>query len=310
MSLTAEQQAIRSTGIGSSEIGILAGLSRWGSPIDIYERKLGLREEAPSHHLERGTYLEPAIIRWYEARTGNKTRPSGTLKHATLARVLATPDAIILGKEGLIEQAVLEVKAPNHRTWNEWGDPGTDQVPPAYLSQATWEMACAGVNAADVAAIIDGDLAIYHVAYDADLFGELAEIAHRFWVDHIETRTPPSPDGSDSYAESLGRRFPSVRRDALIATPDLEATALAYREAKAKLEQAEKDAEKLKQELQLRMGDAGKLVGSFGSISWSENKGRESLDSKALKAAHPDIAAKFVKQGAPFRTFRATFKGA
>jgi putative phage-type endonuclease len=307
--LTPEQHELRKSGIGGSEIGILAGLSRWGSPIDIYERKLGLRQEEPSFHLERGNYLEPALIRWWEARTGKKTSSPGTVRHPTLARILATPDAAIINAD-LVPVGVLEIKSPGPRTWSEWGEPGTDSIPPAYLCQATWEMACLGVQSADVAALIDGDLKIYPVAYDADFFGELAEIAHKFWRDCIEKRTPPEPDGSESYAESLVRRFPSVGRDALIATPDLEATAVAYREARERFEAAEKEAERLKQELQARMGDAGKLVGSFGSISWSDTKGRESLDAKALKAAHPDIAAKFVKQGASFRTFRCNFKGA
>lgn len=309
MTLTAEQQAIRSQGIGGSEIGVLAGLSRWASPIDIYERKLGLRPDKQSHHLERGNFLEPAIIRWYEARTQSRVMHPGTLRHRSLARVIATPDGLRLCGDTEFDR-VLEVKAPNHRTWHEWGEPGTDEVPASYVAQVQWEMACAGVDVSDVAAVIDGDLAIYTVPFDAELFGELAEIADRFWRDHIERRIPPPPDGSASYAESIARRFPSVGRAAIDATPEFESAAIAYKAARERLAAAEAEAERLKQELQERMGDAGKVVGSFGSVSWSETKGRESLDAKALKAELPDIAARFTKRGASFRTFRANFSGA
>ncbi len=308
MSLTEEQQAIRSTGIGGSEIGVLAGLSRWATQIEIYERKLGLKPDEHSFHLERGNFFEPAMISWYEARTGKKTVQRGTMRHPALARVLATPDALILGEDMLTPEACLEVKMPNHRTWHEWGEPGTDQVPASYLAQATWEAACAGVGRTDVAAIIDGDLAIYPVSFDAELFAQLAEIAQAFWINHIEKRLPPPPDGSASYAESLARRFPGVRREVLDATPDIEAAAIAYREAKAKLDATEAEAERLKQELQERIGDAKGVRGSFGSISWSEVAGRESIDTKALKTAMPDVAAKFVKRGQSYRQFRCTFK--
>jgi putative phage-type endonuclease len=314
MSLTAEQQAIRSTGIGGSEIGVLAGLSRWASPIDIYERKLGLKIDEASHHLRRGVYLEPACIRWYADTTGWHVADGTTMRHPSLARVIATPDGLVYETPEAFDKGqparVLEIKSPGRHTWSEWGEPGTDQIPGSYIAQVQWEMACANTKLADVAALIDGDLAIYTVAFDAELFAQLAEIAHQFWIQHIEARVPPPPDGSDSYAESIVRRFPGVRRDMLEATPDVEATALAYRDAKAKLEAAEAEAERLKQELQQRIGDAKGVTGSFGSITWGESKGRESLDSKALKAAHPDIAAQFVKQGAPFRTFRCNFKGA
>jgi hypothetical protein len=32
--------------------------------------------------------------------------------------------------------------------------------------------------------------------------------------------------------------------------------------------------------------------------------GRESLDTKALKEAHPDLVKQYMKQGNPFRTMR------
>jgi predicted phage-related endonuclease len=39
-------------------------------------------------------------------------------------------------------------------------------------------------------------------------------------------------------------------------------------------------------------------------VSWKEQAGRSSLDTKALREAHPDICAAFEKQGKPFRVMR------
>jgi hypothetical protein len=39
-------------------------------------------------------------------------------------------------------------------------------------------------------------------------------------------------------------------------------------------------------------------------VSWKQTAGRESLDTKALKEAHPDLVKQYMKQGNPFRTMR------
>ena len=39
-------------------------------------------------------------------------------------------------------------------------------------------------------------------------------------------------------------------------------------------------------------------------VSWKEQAGRSSLDTKALREAHPDIVAQFERQGKPFRVMR------
>lgn len=48
-------------------------------------------------------------------------------------------------------------------------------------------------------------------------------------------------------------------------------------------------------------------IGTFNGtkvLSWKEQAGRTSLDTKALKEAHPDIAAQFERQGKSFRVMR------
>jgi len=40
------------------------------------------------------------------------------------------------------------------------------------------------------------------------------------------------------------------------------------------------------------------------AVSWKQTAGRESLDTKALKEAHPEIVKQFLRTGSPFRTMR------
>lgn len=312
--LTPEQQEIRATGIGGSEIAAVAGLSPWMRKIDVWERKMGIAPRVDSFHTRRGAYLEPGLRDWYTAVVrelrGDSVRVTscGTLRHGAFDRVLATPDGLVY--DGANLERVLEIKSPGWRTADHWGEPGTDQVPLYYVPQATWEMACAGVELADFWVLSGDDASIYTVPYDTGLFGDLLEIAQRFWRDHIETRRPPDPDGSDSYSEHLARRFARpTRSELLVASPEDDRLAQEYRAAREAREAAELREKTLRQQLELRIGDAEGLVGAGWKITHREQRGRKSLDTKALAAEAPDLVAKHTRDGKSFRVFRSTYQG-
>jgi len=75
----------------------------------------------------------------------------------------------------------------------------------------------------------------------------------------------------------------------------------------AKEQIAEGEALKKLAEDHLAMLLKGNEIGTFNGVkvlSWKEQAGRASLDTKALKDGHPEIAAKYERQGKPFRVMR------
>lgn len=293
--LTAEQHAIRATGIGGSEIAAIAGLSPWMRPIDVWQRKMGIAPEVEGHHMERGTYLEPGLVAWACKRTGRAYHPcSTTLQHPRHRRVVATPDALAPGR-------TLEVKSPGWRNQDAWGESGTDQVPEYYTPQLMFEAACAGAQFADAAAEINGDLRIYSVAFDEDLFESLAEMAGKFWRDHVETGIPPPVDFSESYKDFLTRRFPESRgfiRPAGIAE---ELLAEELRAARAVRVEAEKREDEIANKIRASIGDADGIEGPWGRITWRKTKEVRKTDYRAIAEglATPDLIEKFttISQG-------------
>lgn len=296
MSLTPEQQAIRATGIGGSEIAGLAGLSPWIRPIDIFQRKLGIAPDIANHHLERGVFMEPALLAWYSARTGRRAaRCETTLPHPKYRRVLATPDAIVLDDNGGRERT-LEVKAPNWRLARDWGGAGTDEVPEYYIPQLMFEAACAGVSVADAAAEIDGDLRIYSVPFNEALFEALADMAERFWRDHIETQTPPPPDFSESYSQYLARAFPQSRGFMRQAGAAEEALVEELREARRRRAAAEETEAALANKLKAAIGEADGIEGPWGKVTWRKASDSTATDWKGLVSElrpPTDLIAKF-----------------
>lgn len=309
--LTVEQQEIRSTGIGSSEIAAIVGLSPWMRPIDVWERKLGLAPDHSTQHTSRGRYLEAGLLDWYRdelrARRGDHVRVERgrTMRHGSFARVIATPDGLVY--DGDTAERVLEIKSPGWRTQDHWGEPGTDQIPLYYVPQVTWEMACAGVSLADAWVLLGEETALYTVAFDANLFSDLVEAAHRFWRDYVETRKPPPADGSESYGEHLKRRFPKARGEMRIATIEDDAVAQEFRTAQALLTAAEEQHALAKQRLIERIGEAEGIEGPGWRALCREQKGRASVDTKALALEAPDLVAKHTREGKPYRVLRPTF---
>ena len=74
------------------------------------------------------------------------------------------------------------------------------------------------------------------------------------------------------------------------------------RELKAQGEAQEKQAKDALARMLLD-NEVGLLHGKR-VVSWKQMAGRESLDTKALKEAHPDLVKQYMKQGNPFRTMR------
>lgn len=290
--LTTEQQAIRATGIGGSEIAAVAGLSPYATPLDIYLRKVEPQPDVPNFHKERGTYLERGLIDWYADRKGFVVKPAPTMRHPRHKHVLATPDAIVFDGSG---RRTLEVKFPHWRSADEWGPDGTDEVHEMYVPQMMFEAACAETPLADAAAFINGDLRSYSVPFDEELSETLCELAERFWRDHVEKRVPPPIDGSKSYSDYLAKKFPRSTGYMRLAGAREEELAESLRDIRAEIDALETRKSEVENLLKDFIGDADGVEGPWGKITWKKPKDGTHVNWEALAtelAPSPDLIAK------------------
>lgn len=296
--LTPEQQAVRSQGIGGSEIGAVAGLNPWASPHTIFERKLGLARFEPTNASDWGTYMEPAIIKLWRKQqerrgTPKRVRYAGrhqrTIKHPQHPIVLNTADGIVEP-----DRALLEVKTYGYHVSHHWGEPGTDAIPEYHLAQVTWGMACLGLTHAIVLAQHDREIDEYRVPYSADLFEALRETAERFWVDHILTRTPPPPDHSQRCREFLSRYYPKfLEPKTLVPTTDaVDQWAVRLRDAEAMLKEAEKRKREAGNNLCSYIGSAYGVQTSIGKVLWYNSRSATTYKGKALYKLAQELGAK------------------
>lgn len=284
--------------IGASECASVIGLDDYKSQIAVWDRLANgtISESGPL--AERGQALEPGMVIHYTRKTGRRViSPVETRLHPDMPFIGATPDA-------LDQEVVVECKAPSFRTWHLWAE---EEIPARYVVQM--QVQCAVFKAPEAQCVVDlGDrIEIRPVPFDAELAGDILDQVARFHRDYVVAKKPPQPDGSDSYSDFLARRFPKESVPLRDATDEEVRLALEYRRARGVAEAAEAEEKRLRQELEVRIGDAAGIVGDGFKISHKMVSGRSSVDQKALAAAHPALAAQFTKQGNPYRRFLPTW---
>ncbi len=175
----------RSKSVGASEAAAAIGVCLYSSPIDVWQRKLGLSPPQPeSEPMLWGSLLEPVILAEYERRTSRAVFDRQKfVRHAVHPWMTATLD-------GVSEDRVVEVKTATAYA-SDWGDVESDQIPDAYLIQVQHQMAVTGLDRADVVVLIGGQrLLIYEVARNADLIDMIEKRLSAFWA-CVLNRTPP-----------------------------------------------------------------------------------------------------------------------
>lgn len=205
----AEWLEARRRGVTASEIAVLMGLSPYDSPYGLYHRKLGnLPGIEQDEAMELGDYLEgftagkfarlyPHLIVDGDGRD-LWAHPDRPWQMATPDRLLFTdqtpPGAgpgLTLGSAG-----VLECKIDGGS--DEWGVPGTDEIPVHYRAQVLWQCDVMGMHSWFVACLDwnSRKVRVYRGFIDdaaqADL--KLMREEARDFLDRIDAREPPDVD--------------------------------------------------------------------------------------------------------------------
>jgi putative phage-type endonuclease len=267
----------RRQGIGSSDAAAAVGLNPYQSPLELWLIKTGRDEGLPQvdpnddgSPMFWGTVLEPVVAERYACRTGNKVRRNNAvLQHPDPDKswMLANIDREIIGNP---EVQILECKTAGEfgaRLWREG-------VPEYIQCQVQHQLAVTGKQAADVAVLICGqELRIHRIERDDELIAHLLELERRFW-EYVITDTPPPADGSESAGIALQALYPYDRGESLNLSQDLELSSVFASLVSVRAEiETRKEAESLfKQQIQQRMGEAGRAVFSTGSVSWKRSK--------------------------------------
>jgi putative phage-type endonuclease len=292
----------RRTGIGGSDIAAIAGVSPWRTAVDVYFEK---RAEAPpaeeSPAMYWGTQLEDLVAREYAKRTQRRVqRVNAILRNryqpwqmASLDRAVINPDIAgrVIWRQGrLTTDRILECKTANGFAANLWGEPGSDQLPDAYLLQCQWYMGVTGVEHADLAVLIGGqDFRVYHIARDQDTIDLLVALAAEFWSD-CQAGRPPIPTTAADAARLWPRHQPGK---AVIVNTELAATCTQLATLGEARRQMERQEAVLKAARCTACGDAETITHQGKPLATWKTKTSRRIDVTRLKAEHAALAEQY-----------------
>lgn len=272
--------AERRGGIGGSDAAAILGVSKFSTAYDCWLDKT--RELAPKEANEAmwwGSELEDLVARRYMIETGRKVwNPERIYYHEKWPVLRGTPDRLCIGAE-----RGLEIKTTSAFNVAAFGEPGTDQIPEAYLLQVAVYMAITGFPAWDVAVLVGGnDFRIYTVRRDLEFEKWMVGELRVWWERYVEGNVPPPITGADSVADSLARAYPREQFTMIEPTPEIAGLATMLDAARQNIARGEAVRAECENKLKAILGDAEGVTGEDFKVTWRATKESEKVDWPAL----------------------------
>ena len=319
--------AARKQGIGGSEIAAVIGIHPYMTPVQLWANKTGRAPDTESAlRLRFGQFGEEFVAKEYEIATGRKTlRHNAMLRHRNFPVAIGNVDRLIVPdgrkvaaiKGEIVADRLLEAKTVSSYAGDEWGEPGTDEVPMHYLLQVHWYLSLTPCASADLAALFGAgeNLAIYTIKKDAELEDELLHRAQEWWDTYVAKDMAPEPRSEDDVA----LLYPQARQKEEIEASEVIAIAVSMlKSTKETISEQEEYAADLALTIKRFMGHADILLGPDGKklATWGNRKGSSVFDLDTFvghlcPGANPDERALFIEdakrtfttRGEPGRTF-------
>lgn len=276
-----EAQLDRRGYLGASDFPVIAGVSPWKTPFELYLEKIGeldpeaRRTQDERDRAERGHRLEDVALDWHAEITGVRIeRIRRDVVHPRLPFVIVHPDARV--KPWRQTRRLLEAKT-SARRW--------DEVPQHVEAQAQAQMAATGADVVDVVLLgFDGPPVPFEVPRNPELIAALEDLAVSFW-DRVQRHDPPPLDGSRATSHWLDRLFregPEERADASQA----EAIARLLR-IREQLRALEAEDGQIVNALKFSMAGAARLwAPHVGRVLWTAPTTRTTVAWKDVAAAY------------------------
>ena len=293
--------AIRNTGLGGSDAGVVMGMNPFKSRLTLWMEKTGQIKEpdlSENESVEMGIKLEPFVADLFTDRTGKKLRKCGTLQNVDHPWLLANVDRLVVG-----EDAGLEIKNVGVRQSGLWVD---DELPDMYFCQVQHYLMCTGLERWYIAALIGGNRFVYKEVFRNDRFIEdLFQKEAAFWS-LVENRVMPQVDGMPDTEVALQRLYPKAQPESAMeidSTEELERIFEDYKSYKKSIETLEQYVAECENRIKTLMGENARCKIGTHKASWINMPGKVSADLKALKEELPDVYKKYTKTGNPYRRF-------
>lgn len=309
----------RKTGLGSSDVAAILGVSPYRSPWDIYLERVLDRRPTPDARREkyyaRGHREEPRILEDYGDEVGAVVMPLRQVIVEGPAPLAVSPDSFVAldGEWGLGECKTDRTFAwgPSGSVIERWTPAARELVREDHAAQVYSQLIATGLPFGVLAVRRDmDDLRHFTIVADERLQSRMLERLTEWWQRHIVGREPPENDGSEACAKAKERLYAGGAREkkTRAATADEVKAARELVAVKTEKQRFEDRERRLRSDLADAIGEGYGLhfdgPGGTSKVLYIDVAGRELVDTDKLRREHPDVFAKVVKHTEPRREVR------
>lgn len=303
----------RATFLGGSDAAAVMGLSPWATPVELWQQKTGRKakpepDAAALKRYARGHRLEPFI----RDMAVDKLTEMGLqvellacneryvdAEHCFLSceidfELRLTGTLVIGGTEYQLdgEHINADAKSVTGFARRKWGEEDTEDVPIEYAAQFMHGLMVTGRRFCLVAALRSfDDVDVFWTVRDDETIAAMRPKLVSFWIDHVLADVPPDPMKFDD----IKALFPNDDGTAVDASQEIADKVERLRQVKAEIKSLEEAEEALTFDIADWISPHALLNFNGKQIASWKGQGDTRLDQKALKEAHPDIAAQFMR---------------
>lgn len=213
---TPDWYALRRTGIGSSDVPAILGLSRYRSAAHVWAEKRGeLGSDESGEAARWGTLLEDIVAREWADRRGTQVHPVPTLRHHEVSHRMANPDRLVPWCPDLPDRVPaapvcgLEVKTRSAWSAGSW----REDVPDDVLAQVLWQLEVTGLDHMHVACLVGGQRLVEHTVHpDPVVQAYIVRETDALWA-AVQTGVRPVVDEAALLLDLLDRLYPDRAGD-------------------------------------------------------------------------------------------------
>ena len=164
-------------------------------------------------------------------------------------------------------------------------------------------MILTGLKQADIAVLLNtNDYRVFTIDYDEELAAEMIKAADEFWCKHVLDDVMPMLKESDA------KTITPTKGATVQATDKVVKAIQVYNELKQSIDDLTKRQQEVRDYITGFIGTNEALIDADENTiaTYNQCKGKVGFNSKQFKLDYPEIYAKYVTAGAPYR--RLVFK--
>ena len=301
-----EWLAVRTKGIGGSDIGAICGVSPFTSARQVYFNKTGQFEEAmkpgaaAQERMHFGHLLEPIVANEFAKRTGKKLiEVDATFSHKDYPWMRANVDRLIVDDDGR-PYGILECKTTSEYNNEEWE---SGEILMSYIYQLNWYMYILDIKYGAFACLVGGNKFYHYEVFRNDdlIQNTLVPAAKTFWYENVLALKEPELQATDT--EYVNETYKNVEKNSeitLVDDTDNELAEVVFK-CKRQIKELTATMEEAQNRLKERLQDHEIGYCRDYTIKWS-SRSQTRVDTELLKKNFPEVYEVCKKQ-ISFRAF-------